>query len=403
MTCISGEVKLRSLIMNVQSPVLPIEPPRGSEIEQFSATLETVYDCVLEPENWTAALHQINALTGADSSAFHWGDIPTRTALESYHVGMSPAFLDALRQNAIFWAMQVDAFSWKMGTVYHLSDLLSREEFENGRFYREVIVPHRQCDYMAINPVNDGRRLASLSVNTSTDTGVFPPRAVEMLRLLAPHITKAAKLSAAFDLKTLQAKVLEKTLDTLSSGVLLLNAQGQAIYSNAMAQRLLHDHGGIRLAQGKLVIKDTTAEDAFNTTLATLRNLATAKEQPPATIAIPNDATPLIMTVLPIETGRRKGLLGAFEATVAVFIQNMTALPPLPSEAFGTLYGFTPAETKVTMALLQGFSTADIADILGIAEGTVRTHIKSILSKTGTTRQAELVQVLMRAMSPVAT
>jgi DNA-binding CsgD family transcriptional regulator/PAS domain-containing protein len=388
--------------MNIQAPIIPIEPPRGSEIERFSATLESVYDCVLEPDNWQVALAQINALTGADSAAFHWGDIPTRTAIETYHIGMSPEMLGALRQYSIYWAMQVDAINWKVGTVYHLPDLLSREEFENGRFYREVIVPHRQCDYMGINPVNDGQRLAALSVNTSVDRGVFQPRSVELLRLLAPHITKAAKLSAAFDLKTLQSKVLEKTLDTLSSGVLLLNAQGQAIYSNAAAQRMLHNHSGIRLAQGKLVIKQTDAEDAFKTSLAALREPARAAEQPPATIAIPNDTTPLIITVLPIETGRRKGLMGAFEATVAVFIQNMTALLPIPSEALNALYGFTPAETKVTMALLQGFSTADIADILGITEGTVRSHIKSVFAKTGTARQAELVQMLMRAMSPVA-
>jgi DNA-binding CsgD family transcriptional regulator len=385
--------------MNIQAP---IEPPRGSEIEQFSATLESIYDCVLEPDNWSVALAQINVLTGADSSAFHWGDIPTRTAIETYHVGISPEMLVALRQYAYDWAMQSDAINWKVGTVYHLPDLLSREEFENGRFYREVIVPHRQCDYMAINPVNDGQRLASLSVNTGVDTGVFRPRAVELLRLLAPHITKAAKISAAFDLRTLQAKVLEKTLDTLSSGVLLLNAQGQSIYMNTAAQRILHNHSGARLAQGKLVIKDTAAEDAFKASLAALRDPARAREQPPAAIAVADESAPLIMTVLPIETGRRKSLLGAFEATVAVFVQNMTALPPMPSEAFSTLYGFTPTETKVTMALLQGFATADIADILGITEGTVRSHVKNILSKTGTTRQAELVQVLMRAMSPVA-
>jgi DNA-binding CsgD family transcriptional regulator len=389
--------------MNLHVPVTPIDPPRGSEIERFSTTLEAIYDCVLEPDNWPVAMTQINALTRADSSALHWGDIPTRTAIETYHIGMSPEMLGALRQYSIYWAMQTDTISWKVGTVYHLPDLISREEFENGRFYREVIVPHRQCDYMAMNPVNDGQRLASLSVNTSIDTGAFPQRSVELFRLLAPHITKAAKLSAAFDLKTLQAKVLEKTLDTLSSGVLLLNAQGQAIYSNVMAQRLLHDHASVRLVHGKLVIKDTAAEDAFHTSLAALRDPARAKEQPPATIAIAGETAPLIMTVLPIESGRRKGLLGAFDATVAVFIQNMATLPPMPAEAFNALYGFTPAETKVTMALLQGFSPTDTADILGITEGTVRSHIKNILSKTGTTRQAELVQMLMRAMSPVAT
>ncbi len=379
-----------------------IEPPRGSEIERFSHSLETVYDCVLEPENWTAALREINGLTGADSSAFHWGDVVTQTVIEAYHVGMTPEFLEALRRHSIAWAMQVNAIGWEVGKVQYLADLLDRNEFENGRFYREVILPHRQCDYMAVNPVNNGRQLASLSVNTNINTGLFQPRSVELMRLLAPHICKAARLSAAFDLKTMQASMLEKTLDTLASGVILLNAQGQVVYSNASAQHMLQGHGGIGLANGRLVIKNSEAESSFTSSLAAMRDPAPTKRQPHDTIAIPDDLNPLILTFLSIATGRRKGLMGNFEATVAIFIQHMGRTSMIPGKALGALYDLTPTEIKVTMALLQGFGVADTADILGIAEATVRSHLKHIYSKTGATRQAELIQMLMRAMSPVA-
>lgn len=381
---------------------IDIEPPRGSEIERFSQTLEVVYDCVLEPENWTAALRQINALTGADSSAFHWGDLATRTAIETYYVGMSPEFLEALRSHSMVWAMQVNAIGWEVGKVQYLADLLDRIEFENSRFYREVVVPYRQCDYMAVNPVNNGKRLASLSVNTNIETGFFKPRAVELMRLLSPHICRAARLSAAFDLKTLQASMLENTLDTLATGVVLLNALGQVVYNNASAQRMLHNHDGIGLANGKLVLRNTNVADVFAATFEALRSPAAATQHLPDTIAIPADENPLILTLLPIESGRRKGLMGSFEATAAAFIQHMGHTPAIPGAALSTLYGFTPTETKVTMALLQGFDVTDTADVLGIAETTVRSHLKHIYSKTGTARQAELMQLLMRAMSPVA-
>ncbi len=379
-----------------------IEPPHSSEIERFSQTLDVVYDCVLEPENWTAALRKINGLTGADSSAFHWGDLATHTVIEAYHVGMTPEFLEALRRHSMVWAMQVNAIAWEVGKVQYLADLLDRNEFENGRFYREVIVPHRQCDYMAVNPVNNGRQLASLSVNTNVDTGFFKPRSVELMRLLAPHICKAARLSAAFDLKTLQASMLEKTLDTLTSGVMLLSANNQVVYINASAQQMLQGHSGMWLANGKLAIKDVDVESLFALSLAAMQDPAAVKRQPPDTIAVPDDNNPLILTLLPIASGRRKGLMGAFEAAAAVFIQHLGRTPPIPGAALGALYELTPTEIKVTMALLQGFDVTDTADILGIAEATVRTHLKHIYSKTGATRQAELIQLLMRAVSPVA-
>jgi FixJ family two-component response regulator len=46
------------------------------------------------------------------------------------------------------------------------------------------------------------------------------------------------------------------------------------------------------------------------------------------------------------------------------------------------------------MALAQGLSGKKAADMLGISEPTVRTHLKHIFSKTGTFRQAKLLQLL---------
>ena len=62
-------------------------------------------------------------------------------------------------------------------------------------------------------------------------------------------------------------------------------------------------------------------------------------------------------------------------------------------------FGLTPAEARVVLRLVAGDSLRSAAKALGIKYETVRTHLKSVFQKTGTRRQAELVIVVIRAMS----
>ncbi len=60
------------------------------------------------------------------------------------------------------------------------------------------------------------------------------------------------------------------------------------------------------------------------------------------------------------------------------------------------LFGFTPTEARVMQALLDGHTTTAIADIMWVRSDTVRTHIKSLLAKTGLRSHTELQKLLMR-------
>jgi DNA-binding CsgD family transcriptional regulator len=73
----------------------------------------------------------------------------------------------------------------------------------------------------------------------------------------------------------------------------------------------------------------------------------------------------------------------------------------MPGEAFGRLYGLTGGELRVVLALVQGLGAKEAADMLGISESTVRTHLKHIFSKTDTARQADVVRLLQNATPPI--
>ena len=58
------------------------------------------------------------------------------------------------------------------------------------------------------------------------------------------------------------------------------------------------------------------------------------------------------------------------------------------------LFDLTPTESKVAEALTHGLSVKQVSEKYRISNETVRTHLKSIFSKTGVNRQSQLVAVL---------
>jgi DNA-binding CsgD family transcriptional regulator len=58
-------------------------------------------------------------------------------------------------------------------------------------------------------------------------------------------------------------------------------------------------------------------------------------------------------------------------------------------------------ELRVLLALARGVGAKEAADLLGISEATVRTHLQQMFSKTGTSRQADLLLLLQSSAPPI--
>ena len=58
-------------------------------------------------------------------------------------------------------------------------------------------------------------------------------------------------------------------------------------------------------------------------------------------------------------------------------------------------FNLTPAESRVTLYLLDGLAPKQIAQKNQVHVDTIRKHIRSIYKKTATNRQADLVKLLL--------
>jgi DNA-binding CsgD family transcriptional regulator len=60
----------------------------------------------------------------------------------------------------------------------------------------------------------------------------------------------------------------------------------------------------------------------------------------------------------------------------------------------GALFGLTPVEAGLVADLLADLPPAEISERRGVAISTVRSQLRSIFAKTGTTRQSALMNLV---------
>ncbi len=73
-----------------------------------------------------------------------------------------------------------------------------------------------------------------------------------------------------------------------------------------------------------------------------------------------------------------------------------------PPEAIAKAYKLTPMELRVLLAVVGIGGVPDVAEVLGIAETTVKTHLGALYKKIGCSRQADLVKIIGGFFSPLA-
>lgn len=79
----------------------------------------------------------------------------------------------------------------------------------------------------------------------------------------------------------------------------------------------------------------------------------------------------------------------------ALFIAPAGKPSELSPEPLEAMFGFTPAESLIAAGLAKGEKPAEIAASLNVAQTTVAFHIRNIFQKTGVSRQASLVALLL--------
>ncbi|MBR1251021.1 helix-turn-helix transcriptional regulator [Bradyrhizobium sp. AUGA SZCCT0169] len=368
----------------------------GVSAQALSDTIGAIYDCALDPQLWPETCRKIADLCESTGGGICVHDMRHVQNDQLFVFGYQPEFLEKLGSQYAQSPMAAADIVASVGDVNILST--DRQELLDSRFYRDVLEPFALTDMIWFPALRTGGRMASMHASRKDQAPHYQQLEIGLFKLLSPHVCRALTISDALDIRTLRSEMLEKTLDVLAAGVFLAARDGRVVYMNEAAERQVKAGTSIRILNNRLEPVDPAASAALS--MAIDRAARDDDGGGQRSLAIPSGTgAGYIATLLPVQRGQRADIVAPFAASVAIFMQDPLEAPMMPGEAFARLHKLTGGELRVLLALAQGLGAKEAADMLGISEPTVRTHLQHMFAKTHTLRQADLLR-LLQASTP---
>ncbi len=243
-------------------------------------------------------------------------------------------------------------------------------------------------------PVKAGGSTVVLSADGFDATlrvGASEPPPPELASMVSFTLEKVLNCSRYHE----QVALLRGALDTTTSAVLLFDAGGGIVYANPPADRLLAEQTERQLA----VVLDNHQTPLVTFLCRRVERMGESRtSQDPWTGTLTlSDGSVLACEIMQVDTGGTSPTSG-----ILALLQPVPVLSRLCFESFCVRNKLSPREADVVGLLLEGLTTAAMADRLTISLHTVRDHLKRLYRKTGARSRSELLSLLSTAGSPPA-
>lgn len=375
------------------------------EAARLSAVIGDLYDAVLDPSLWSVVLGEARDFVGGSAAAIFAKDAAATTLTVFHHDGgIDPHYTQLYyeRYMALDPSNTAHFFS-TVGEPISTADFIDYDEFHETRFYKEWAKPQGLVDFITVALEKSMTSAALFGVFRKTQEGIADDDSKRRMRLIAPHIRRAVLIGKAIDLKAAQTASFADVLDGLSAAMFLVQANGRIVHANAAGHAMLAASGFLYAASDRLMVRDVTKHRALMEVLSAAGDGDGAVGARGVSLPLATrDGGAYLAHVLPLTSGARRKAGRAYAATAAIFVRKAELELPSTPEIIARHYRLTPSELRVLLAVIEVGGVPEVAEALGVADTTVKTHLGSVFAKTGTSRQADLVKLIAGFQSPLA-
>jgi DNA-binding CsgD family transcriptional regulator len=376
----------------------------AAELKEALVLTSDIHDCALEPGRWPETLRKISEFIGAVASVVTSHDGTARRGRLQFSWGDDPQHLKLYFDKYIKWdPILVPMLLLKPGDVRSVSDVMGMDRFRATRFYKEWASPAGYCDVTAAVIEKSGSAVTFLAAPHHARNGPVDDGPRRRMQLLVPHLRRAVAIGKVVETSRTETDILADAVDALSAGVFLIGGGGSVVHANAAARGMLAAGDMLQLHDGALAVRGARGgRHALTEAIADGLRLDPIASQ--RGVAIPLSAgngDRYVAHILPLTSGARCSAGRAARAGASVFVHKAELGGVLPLEAIAQHFGLSRAELRVLAVVMEiGGSVTDIADVLGLSEPTVKTHLRRLFDKTGTNRQADLVRLAAGYTNP---
>lgn len=347
----------------------------------FAKAIDAIYEAGVLPERWPQALDLLSEMVNARGGML----LSTRPDDFRYTCSekIAPVVADFVASG---WPAQNTRISRYMEREPHAGfltdlDLHTQDEINELPMFREFLSPRGFQSGAAtlIDGLGDENLIVSMEAFPSSEAA---RGAVDILDHLRPHLARAVQLSTRLVSERRLGAI--NALEVVGSGAALLDRRGHVQNANQLFERALGDQVG---RNTRLKLRDPGADRLLSDALEGLATHRRGRSLP-----FPNSdrSGSAVMHLMPIAGAARD--IFTDSATIVVIADPRRRT--LPDHALlQAMFDLTPTEARIARQLTEGSSPTSIATASRLSVNTVRSHLKQIYLKTGSTRQASLVSL----------
>jgi DNA-binding CsgD family transcriptional regulator len=360
----------------------------------YQRLLAAIYDLVFAPTDWPIVLRQLaeglNCSYAASITTTPERDTPCSLGAVGITAEDHCEFLRTWHKRNVFGARRP---AREAGAIVLGQTILPKSELLRSDMYRHYLAPRGIEEVVRLDIFSDPYRSQSISLGRPWASGQFTADEIAFVRALMPHLQRVATLHAHVEAAMALARTATEALDATQANLLLLDAKGRVVYASTEADHLLREADGLMAGRDGLL----AATPALSSRLRTVLARATGSRGTPGVsgalrLRRPTGKPDLVLIAIPVPARSLGSDIG--RASVILQIMNPLSSSVPDSAILIDAFDLTPSEAALATDLLCGLSVGEVAVKQGRSIATVRTHLASILAKTGTTRQSGLVRLL---------
>ncbi len=269
-----------------------------------------------------------------------------------------------------------------IGRAFSSEDFVSLEALHRSGAYQRWMAPFGLVDVIG-GVIHRSETGVCLFVAFRDErAGLADAQAKARLDALLPQLASAI----AHHRPASDTSVLVELFDELTTPVLVVDDKMRIGYRNRSADDMLGEGDAFAVVGDTLMMRDPRARGALERALA---GIAGADAEAFAIMVKHGESRCCVMHVLPLTNGLS-----------ALFLRRLELAADDGGAVAAKLFGLTARESSVLLAIAEVGGVPATARALGLSEGTVKGYLKSIFQKTGATRQADLVKLVLALESP---
>ena len=360
--------------------------------------LELIYHTTVDARQWPVFMRKLVELIDGRSARMLFMDASARRVDNSFKVNIDEDYHQQYVDyfvNKCPWRPELSGKPDSRMYSTFLDFACDQDSYHATEFYNDWARPQGIEHGMLGTVACRDDHTVQLLVQRTGEPGHFTRAELAYVDTLVPHIRRALELQRRLDLERAGSSIAQQAAEARALPFLVLDSRLRVIYLSERAEKLLARHSELRVRNDRLRCSDPTLGVRLRQILKDTAAAADDSwEKAGGSLMAPDQLGHVLeLIVYPLHPAYR-GLFSTGDAHLAVYLNGDATSLRLDRRLIRMRFNLTSAETELAESLINGIGLEDHAKRRRTSIHTVRTQSKTLLAKTGCSRQGQLLPKL---------